>query len=174
MIKYCILLFSLLIVSGCQHHVKDENSEFYQLPVGSLIELKQALTIPTGRARAFIQYGEIIDKTEADLYYPHCEFEINTLKNQPQIIHPDTFVVSKVNHNIQWSHAQVMFASLSMKDIGDTTLVAYTNEYYLESEKQPDVLRLSCLHWEEHSNAYHLSINKVREALGSLFEIKTE
>ncbi|MCW9013099.1 MAG: hypothetical protein OQL06_04890 [Gammaproteobacteria bacterium] len=176
--RLSIIMLALPLLQSCYHHIKDENSQFYRVPIGSSLILNQNLSILPNVARAHIQYGKLVSKKAIDMYYPHCEFEIRTLKETSQTIYPDTFTIYQVDHDIQWSQTDVMVASLSRFDMGMSnegiSLVAYANEYYLESASQPDVFRLTCLHWQEHSNAYHLSINEVRKVLGGIFTLATD
>jgi hypothetical protein len=42
----------------------------------------------------------------------------------------------------------------------------------LSSDVQPDVLRLSCMHWEDISIDKYLSVTQMRYALGKLFTLQ--
>ena len=161
-----------LLVSSCQHPLtKDQSSPYFQVPEGSRLILDQPFSIPPGKARVFIQNGQVINTKDLDQYQHHCEFEINTLKDESQIIQPDEFYIYKTDHVIRWSQIPVMYASLGMLFQSDSPLVAYTNEYYLRSQKQPDVRALSCLHWDDQADAYHLSVDEVQQVLEGLFTL---
>ncbi|NNG14194.1 MAG: hypothetical protein HKM22_03455 [Gammaproteobacteria bacterium] len=48
----------------------------------------------------------------------------------------------------------------------------YMTVLYLHSDRQPDVFRMTCQHWEAPSDAQHLTIKQIRQALGDLFTLK--
>ena len=171
--KTILLIATFITITACQPMiVADETSVFYRVPVGSTLLLNQQLSIPPNKARIFIQYGQIMSYKAIDKYQPHCEFEINTLKETVQYIEPDRFEIYKVSTDYRDVSLQFLYASLSMgdQDMG-MPIVGFTNELFLRSYQQPDVRKLSCLHWDG-PKADHLSINEMKKTLGNIFTLE--
>lgn len=68
----------------------------------------------------------------------------------------------------------MLAAQSSMYGTGGDSPTAENNitEIFLHSPKQPDVLRLSCMHWEDVSDANHLTIKQIRATLGKYITLK--
>ena len=173
MYKIIFLITSCLIISACQPViVADEDSVYYRVPIGSTLQLNQQLSIPPNKARVFIQYGQLMSYKAIDKYQPHCEFEINTLKESIQYIEPDQFEIYRVSTDYRDVSLQFLYASLTMgdEDYG-LPIVGFTTELFLRSRHQPDVRKLSCLHWDG-PKADHLSINQMKKVLGDIFTLQ--
>lgn len=171
--KIILLITSCLIISACQPMiVADEDSVYYRVPLGSTLLLNQQLSIPPNKARIFIQYGQLMSYKAIDKYQPHCEFEINTLKQSIQYIEPDQFEIYRVGTDYRDVSLQFLYASLTMgdEDYG-LPIVGFATELYLRSRHQPDVRKLSCLHWDG-PKADHLSINQIKKILGDIFTLQ--
>ncbi|MDH5484522.1 MAG: hypothetical protein OEY43_04725 [Gammaproteobacteria bacterium] len=168
-----VTVLCLLLLTACERHIiADERSALYPVPVGSLLILLQAIEIPPGTARVFIQQGQVLPLKQVNQYKPHCEFEINSLDTSIQTIHPDRFTIYKVATDIRYVSRQALFASLSTRLFNDGDIVGFANDYYLRSASQPDVRKLSCLHWDDSYKRIYLSIEQVRQVLGKIFELQ--
>ena len=166
-----ICVFALVSMTGCHHHNIDSfDSPFYKVPINSKLILNQDIVIPPNRARVLIQNGKILPRNQIDRYYPYCEFEIRTLGEQEQVIRADEFVVIRLKQDVEGSLNNVMHASIS-NDRG-SIIVAYNTMYYLESIRQPDVLRLMCMYWTDDSLDHYLTHNETKQALGELFSFQ--
>jgi len=47
----------------------------------------------------------------------------------------------------------------------------YATLMYLNSEKQKDVYRITCQHWEDVMDDRHLTIKQMRQAMGDVFTL---
>ena len=137
--------------------------------MGSLLILNKDVTIPANHARVIIQNGRILSRRDVDQYYPFCEFEILTLSESDQVIHPDQFKIHKLDKRMDTSSQPVMYASLADSQF-DRPLIAYNTVMYLSSDKQPDVYRMSCMYWTDDSMATHLTQNQINATLGDIFQ----
>src|SRR3569623_1474850 len=70
--------------------VKDENSSYYPVPVGSKLILQRDLEIPADSARVYLQVGQVL-KT-ACVLDPYCRFELRYVLNLPQTLKSDESV----------------------------------------------------------------------------------
>jgi hypothetical protein len=48
----------------------------------------------------------------------------------------------------------------------------YATLMYLNSDKQKDVYRLTCQHWEDVMDDRHLTISQMRGAMGDVFTLE--
>ncbi len=146
------------------------------VPVGSIFSLNKKLIIPVGKTGAYIQAGQVMDRTALNEYLPNCRFEVNTLNNSTvTVIEADDFEVYKLMYDAELvSTNNVMYAALNYVAYGAGSAMAEirTTEFYIRSEKQPDVMRLRCGHWEDPTDAYYLTYKQVEMALGELITIK--
>lgn len=171
--KFLILSFLMVLGSCIQHTTKDESSPFYSVAKGSYLLLNQPLTIPPGKASTIVQNGAVVSGEALDIYMPNCVFEINTLKEIPQTIQPDTFLIYKVvDEMLSVSLKKKMFASRTFMSDGGPSDFNYSTTMYLESKQQPDVLRLACMHWESPEDNNYLTIKQMRQAMGEIFTLK--
>ncbi|MEW8693567.1 MAG: hypothetical protein AB2535_21245, partial [Candidatus Thiodiazotropha endolucinida] len=88
---------------------------------------------------------------------------------------PDTFIIKKVQrlmtevvrqYNHRWGYINVEFS-----DPG-SPMVTHGYHLWLSSEKQPDVMRMTCRGaFDDLSRSEPPSINEIREALGNIAEL---
>ena len=192
----CCISF-LLVLSACastreSNGVKDESSVFYAVPVGSLLVLNQDLTIPENQVAIYVQGGEIMRYKEVNKYLPNCKFEVYKISEQARIVKADTFTISKVVDDIEsssWqSNVQLAAVNESITDRAQmggayhgwnpvsamfegSEMFNYATLMYLYSDKQKDVYRLTCQHWESILDNNHLSVTQMRIAMGEIFTL---
>ena len=167
-----LVCVSMQLVACATGPVDPENSPFYNIPVGTSVVLHQALTIPADKAAVFIQNGEVKTFRDIDKYYPHCKFEVSTIKESNQTIQPDTFIIHKSTTDEHVQLNQSMFRHVSLNGGDGPPFIEMYRLMYLRSEKQPDVFRLSCGIWAISPNYYQLTVKEVRHALGKLMTLK--
>lgn len=167
--KQTSLIVLIVLLSSCSHHpVSDINSPLYSVPAGSTLSLNRDILIAPNRARVYIQNDTVHDSVnDINEYYPYCEFEILTLSEQPQRVHADTFIISRVVDETLTSNKPLLYASLRLTDTAPL-LIAYNTVYYLKSDQQPDVYRLMCLYWTDLGVDDFLSFTEIRQTLGTL------
>jgi len=169
-----VLVISILVASfnGCAYQApKDISSSYYAPPVGSKLQLHSALIIPANDTQVRIQDGKVISSSwDLDAYYPNCNFELHTRAEVARTVQPDTFMISRVirdTENVMLHSPRVVARSSE----NGAPNVDYITIMDLSSPRQPDVMRLTCQHWEDPSDSYHLSIRQIRKTLGSLFTL---
>jgi len=149
----------------------DEASPFSKIPVGSTLSLNDTVVIEPERAGVHIQNGTVLPFSQIDKFRANCDFEVRTLAQQPTKIQPDTFIITKVvlEEDVAASSWNV-FAGGSGD--GGPSHVDFSTILYLESVNQPDVLRITCEHWEDPVEAEFLSIKQIRQAMGGLLTLQ--
>ncbi|MCK4742309.1 MAG: hypothetical protein KAT25_00665 [Sulfuriflexus sp.] len=174
--KYSVYLtlVSLLFINlaGCAYQPpKDISSSFYSPPVGSQLQLHKTLTIPANDTQVRIQDGKVISSSwDLDAYYPNCNFELHKRAEVARTIQPDIFIISRVVRDTEnvMLHSPIIVARSSGNGAPS---VDYITIMDLSSPRQPEVMRLTCQHWEDPSDSYHLSIKQIRKTLGELFTL---
>lgn len=182
-----ILVSITSLVSGCASGPYPITSPYYQIPSGSRIQLTQTLTIPPDSARVYFQYGRVISPNEKDNYQPNCWFLSWKVLETAQTILPDTFLIkgSQTSQDFVHNFSSVKFASRSGQVnagvgvgiavgngmnflAGDRPIAAeYTTTLQIHSNKQPDIRRLACSHWDDPSSGKNLTVDQMQQALGN-------
>ncbi|MEJ2405584.1 MAG: hypothetical protein P8171_15035 [Candidatus Thiodiazotropha sp.] len=170
------ILLGLLILTACSHpsnRAQDITNPYLPPSVGDRVSLLEPLTLLGETTRIFLQDGKAMTLTAFDRYKPNCNFEVRTLKPEPQTIEPDEFIIKRVQSlMVEVVRHEVPdrggLMRVGMDDSG-STLVTRGYHLWLESEKQPDVMRLSCRGaFDDMWNATPPSIQEIEQTLGLL------
>ncbi len=174
--RVLIVLWFVLLLSGCgTGAVHDPASRYYRIPVGTQIKLHQPLSVPGGRTRLFLQRGVVLGGG-LDQYHPSCNFELYTLSEQVRVIEPDVFMVVRVQRGFE---EVVSLGGIKLATVGyypfdwfDAPMVSRFYHFYLGSDRQPDVLRLTCHGaFDEMPRADLPTLAEIHEALGAVATI---
>lgn len=173
-LKLAITVLSVMVASACQQApVRDEgeDSTRSRIAVGSTIVLNEALTVPAGHARVFLQNGKIKTKVKIERYRPHCNFEVRNVSDGSLQIEPDRFVVTDLiedEEEVVEKRGPVQYAALKISGGMDTvTLTSRFVRHSLNSASQPDVLWLTCHGgFADPFDVEYPSISDIRKALG--------
>lgn len=172
------MLWLLLLVTGTASQkalALDDESFAYDIPPGSTVVLRQALDVPAGRAAAYLQNGQQIGKYEGNRYLPACRFRIKGDKNEPRVIQPDSFKVTRVRpgYEIVGLPPGLQVAGLIWAG-DDPSYEIYSVNLELESADQPAVWRLSCEKFYAFGEIFptDISLGQVKQALGEIVEIR--
>ncbi len=167
-----LLIFSL---AGCAYQPpKDVNSTFYAPPVGATLQLHSPITMPANEGQVLIQDGKIVTSYwGVDAYYPNCNFELRNNAEVERIVEPDTFIVTRVIRDTEdvRLHLPTMVATNGSGSGGPPNTDSITI-MDLKSDKQPEVMRMSCQQWDSPNEATHLSIEQIRKTLKPLFTLE--
>jgi hypothetical protein len=177
MTKITGVALAVLTLTACAPMaVKDETSPYSRIQKGSTIVLEQSLPIPSGATRVFLQDGQVSRSGGVNIYYPHCNFEVRTLSDGSGRIQPDRFTVTGIQPGrveVVREHQPFQLASLYLMVAGDDNAtpppISRLVHYRLESQMQPDVMRLTCHggfadDWE----ADYPSVADIRQALSGV------
>lgn len=174
-----LMLAVVILLGACQTSYQgNEDSPYYMVPVGSTLILNNDITIPPYKAGVYIQGGQIMPLSQVNKYYPHCKFEVLKIRDAPQAVKADTFVIEKVVQEITDTvdTGQLLIAGSSIGiNIGDRdgpSVQTYATRMNLHSERQPEVFRLSCGQWAYPSQGQQVTINEMRKALGNMFTLQ--
>ena len=149
-----VLLAATLLGCSAIEATRDPASPFFVIPEGSVIELHQPLEIRPGTARIWLQRGRVA--AGHDWYAPSCNLEIRTLdRERSQTVQPGTFLIRRVQQmeeRVELPRPDVQLAAVGfglgfrVGDYDDGGMMGMWRGYHLwlESEEQPDVLRMTC------------------------------
>ena len=173
-------VFSILIMlSACSlNETSDESSYYHSVAVGSSIVLHQPVLIGADQVATYVQNGELMSYDAVNKYQPNCKFEIYTMSEQSRTVEPDTFEIIRVVDEIESSSISkstqvALRGDAFMLGLLDMSYVFnYATMMYLKSDKQQDVYRMTCQHWEDIRDDRHLTIEQMRQAMGEVFTLK--
>jgi len=178
--KYWVVLCLSLAAAGCQSPGSYPiDSPWYQPAPGSEWVLNQVIEIPPDSATLRFQFGKIVHGVKD--FETNCVFELKTVKDTPQRVEPDVFVMTKVRSGSSILRAArdaapgFVKVSSGSDDTGSIRYY-YKTEMFLRSEKQPNVLMLTCQHaWDTGSSFQYErppTIAEMQQALGAYFTLK--
>jgi len=172
--KRLTIVATMMLVAACQQApIRDEDSPRMRIAPGSTITLHEALTVPAGHTRVFLQNGKVKGKTKLDQYYPHCNFEVRSVSNGTLRIEPDVFTVTAVTEDeeeVVTRTSPLRLASWRFSGGGDSVvLLTRFVAHRLDSPRQPQVMRLTCHGgFADPWQVDYPSITDIRQALGKL------
>jgi len=180
-IQIVVVLNVTFIVSSCVvNSVTVDPPAYKTLRESQLFVLTQAIMIPADQASVYFQDGNVINAKLLNQRSPHCRLVVNGLSEQAREIRPDNFRLIRIRYdNYFVLDASRMIASLTLSQLGMShdggapIAEEYTTYFYLHSDNQPIVSQLICNHWEDPYDGHHLSLKQIRQALGSLIEIRS-
>jgi len=167
-------LLVLSVLSSCSVGV---NVSFFSEPGANqdlVLVLSQPITIPMQHVSIKIQNGQLSQGVQLDKYHANCNFELRQIVEMDTVISPDVFSIISVN--LEKSYVQAghfYFASLSGMAANESPQAAdMSTEFYLKSEKQPQVYRLTCSHWDDPNFPRFLSLEQINSTLSGWFEVR--
>jgi len=137
------------------------------------VELHRDILIASERTRAFFQNGTQVPRINE--FKPFCQLELNRLQEQPQMVRPDSFIITQVGGKTEQVVAinGILLASLdnTIAHLGgsDTGPQRVTEILYfrLHSDRQPDVRELACGGaFDSPGNARAPTVQEIAGALG--------
>jgi len=143
---------------------------------GASLVLNHDLSIAAGKARVFLQNGEV--SGGFDSYRTHCAFEIDSVRHDGKTIQAGTFTISRVQGSIQpvVTRGLLQVASLQLfagLDGAGSQSFYEGYHFWLTSVDQPEVRRLSCFGvYAEPQDLYPPTVEEIRQALGSIAVIQ--
>lgn len=157
------LILSSLLLQGCSSHplLDTETQNVTEF------KLNQAVKVAPNSARTYFQEGESLGSAGFSRYRQHCRLEINTLKDTVQVIQADSFKITSIRTDEEMIAQQTGPVQLAMNSGNDSynNLLAFIGgenriksmdliHFYLQSDQQPDVVRLTCAGSLSNGNPY--------------------
>ena len=157
----------LLLVSACQDIGKVRRTALTQAQQVHTVTLNREFTIRADRASEYIQDGEIKPYDRISEYHPHCIFGLRAISASEHTIRPDTFSV----HRIGQDQFAGRYVKIMVAGDGNYGFIMSTTDFYLQSDRQPEVYRLSCQQLDTAFEARHVTFEEMQQTLGDLFTL---
>lgn len=174
--KRMMLATGFLLLGACQSAPTtfNENSASYPPPVGTHFTLKQNLVIPADSAHVNLQGGQTVSLHKLNQYHPYCRLDVQDVRETPQTLMPDDFLVKRVNRqttDIVAQESGLMRVRRVADNSGGPTFMIYRTIFDLQSARQPQVRRMTCEQWDRVALGNHVSLRQIRTALGDYFGV---
>jgi len=177
--KAPLLALLVLALTACQTTTEfPVTSPHYLIPVGSHLVLKQPLEIPPVAATVRLQFGKIVSRFNSQEFEPLCVFESRIVGEAAQRIEPDSFEIIRVrrDYNSTWAQAAPPTGLIKAFASEGGSRQYYKTELFLHSDKQPQILVMTCQHaWEPGLGSFDLrplTVAEIRQALGDYFSLQ--
>lgn len=170
-----------VLLAGCQtapslQRVSDLTRDLRENQVSFV--LNQDVTIPSGRARLFLQDGGIVGGRS--LYRPHCILEIDSVDHTGYTVSAQTFVVARIQRSTVQIASQSGFQLASRITAfgvfrGNTDRFHDGYHFWLQSDTQPSVMRLTCYGvYQRPSRLRPPTLEEIGSALGEVGLLKVQ
>jgi hypothetical protein len=170
----CALL--IIWLAGCQGPLVqiegDENSRYFRIPDDSKLVLQQELLVPARTDRLYFQKGKVSLWQYVNQYLPYCALTLHAKKDVAQTIVPDEFIVHKMYRQYLFDLAMGPVMVAELEPGGGMTYQVFATLLELRSEKQPDIVRMTCANWGLPQDLAHLTLGQMRESLGDIFVLE--
>lgn len=185
MVRYLALTLCWFLLS-CQpafvNGTANESSPYFQIPVGSTLSLRKEIIVPPRTDRLYFQDGNLPAWYNVNKYQPYCVLQVKPSNTQARIVEPDDFVITSVStaHYFQLLERQaspvergtvVVLVAGERDTRGDNDYEVFGTAMELHSGRQPGVTRLTCADWGLPQPGTHITVNKIRRALGAYFRV---
>ena len=151
----------------------------YGLPPEAVLILNRDIVIPANALAVYLQNGRVTPGG-VNHYEPSCKFELRHKKTEPQRVPAGTFRIRKFTRH-RGDFAGVSIAPLRparhrrrLDLFGEDapSFIVYASYFFLESAEQPDVLRMTCSHWQFWGEGRFLTLAEIQAALGEVFTLR--
>jgi hypothetical protein len=150
--KGICLLVAVALLAGCQSVATNDTGKInFRIPPGSRLVLNRELTIPAGVAHVILQHG--VAGPAANEFEVNCRFEVRDLG--PRVIRPDSFLITRWGSQREW--------------VNEPNTLRFYKVFYLASNRQTDILPMTCQVWNYPLLGRPVTIREVQEALGGYF-----
>lgn len=183
---YSVILLVLIMafLGGCAWQQQyGPESPYYLPPIGSQILVNKPVIVRADKASAWLQNGEVLIFKDIDVYYPNCKFELNIVVIADHTVEPGSFTITHAYHEERFVTRPAIRLAMSFGfglggimagGDGGSSPIPYATVFDLRSDTQPDVLRMTCMHWEDPTDARFLTLSEIRQTLGDYISIIIE
>jgi len=153
----------------------------WALPAGSTVTVRSVLTLPTGKARVYIQDGKVVRRSHIDHFRVYCSLGLRRLGDEPLVreIRPGDFTTGTARGHgyAQREAGPVRAVAYDFADVrrdgGGLGRITYATEIPLHSSEQRQVDDLTCA-YDTDPAAIHTypGVDEMQAALGGLVTIR--
>lgn len=176
MYRFLPLMWFMLLAGCGGQYIQGERGDWIPLGSGGQLEVRHPVSVPPGRARAFLQRGEVIPQGALNSYDASCSFELREIAGDAARIEPGPILIE----NIEIGSESVVEidgtliagrALLGIWDSGPSIHRFY--RFRLLSPGQPELLSLTCRGaLADQPYAELPTLTEIRGALGTVVELE--
>ena len=160
-----VVLSGMVLTSGC---ASTSGSPTFMPRAGSQVEVTQELRNPVSGARLFIQHGKVQRRSKITVQDPYCQFFSNRSRaemSDPLVIRPQIFTITRSfrRRDFSWAYGVQVAEAMSNADMSSVM--------ELDSDIQPDIIRLVCQRWGSVRLDGYLTINEMKTTLSGLVNL---
>jgi hypothetical protein len=181
----------LLLVWGCQpafiNGRPNEHSPAFRVPSGSRLVLQKQVVVPAWQNQVYFQDGRDMLWRSVNIYRPYCTLKTAYRQEVDRVIQPDTFTVKqsaterffkqvRLRHGnppvLPVSTGQTLLAASARESQGAMDYEVVAIVMTLGSGAQPEVVSMICADWGLPQDSAHITVAKIRSALGDYFTLE--
>ena len=182
-----MLLPAIGLLIGCATTSQDESSPWYRVPVGSELVLETRAEVPAWQNKVYFQDGAPMEWRRVNIYRPHCALAVADKAETAQTIAPDRFQVKSARSRRFFQMVRRQEQPLRALPAAFGSQVAPVAQWNrggrmdyevtamvmdLESSRQPHVTSLTCADWGLPQDTMHITVKKMRQALGNSWRLE--
>lgn len=172
-----LLAGGVLLLASCQG--TGSRTGYYSSPLqpGDEVIMLKALTIPSGKARIYLQGGKTGSYGGSNQYEPFCYFLVRDPLPVEQQIEPGTFVVDSVwldETTVSIEYPVRLAAAFSIGGGGSRSPIAYQFHIALKAPDQQPVTLVCSGAFDMPITAAPIRLPEVRQALGDYAEVRVK
>jgi hypothetical protein len=157
LLKRALFLIGVLGLVACQPH-RARNEGPQDVRNGSMLTLKQNLSIPTGSSFVYFQDQRILAPEALRANYPYCRFGLDDPASAVREIQPNVFVVTSVDYDER-----------SAGSLGEVVSATRMN---LQTELGAKGYHMTCMLPSAAGYARFITVPEVRGAVGEFFTLQ--
>lgn len=181
--KALLIIMPVTLLQGCVNTPHKELADYAAYPT---FELQQPVSIDADSTRVFFQNGQA--GNGFNHFEQHCRLEVKTLKPVKQTLSPDIFKITRLQlgeEMIAALNQPLLLAALDNQNLYAMGSSDYEPpetmdliHFYLHSERQPDVYRLTCAgslsngSMQDYPRSIRPDANKINEILRGIGVLK--
>jgi hypothetical protein len=154
LVKRALLLIAVLGLVACQPH-RARNEGPQDVRNGSVLTLKQNLSIPTGSQFIYFQDQQMLAPESLRAHYPYCRFGLNDPASAIREVRPNAFVVTSVDYD--------------ERSVGPSGEAVSATRMNLQTELGVKGYHMTCMLPASAGYARFINVPEIRGAVGEFF-----
>ena len=148
--------------------------------------LLKPVAVAAWQEKVYFQDGQSMPWGKANVYFPHCALKLSSKKEVAREIRPDTFTVTQSRTERLFKEVQApeqtpsiqraacdlpAMMSSTFENDGKMDYEVVASVMTLNSVEQPEVVSMICTDWGLPQDKVHITVGKIRKALGDYFKV---
>ncbi len=156
LVRGALLLIGVLGLVACQPH-RTRNEAPQEVRSGSVLTLKQVLSIPSGSAFVYFQDQRQLPPESLRANYPYCRFGLDDPASAVREVRPNAFVVTGVDYD--------------ERSVGSSGEVVAASRINLQTELGEKGYHMTCMLPAAAGYARFINVPEIRGAVGEFFTV---